>query len=61
MGGFHSQSGHGGFSVSPGEVDGVVRYIEQKEAHRRATSFEEEYRPFLKAYEVEYDERYLWD
>ena len=60
-GGFHGQSGYGGFSVSPGEVDSVVKYIEQQEVHHRATSFEEEYRRFLKAYEVEYDERFVWD
>ena len=61
LGGFHWQSGYGGFSVSPGEVDSVVRYIDQQEAHHKATSFEEEYRQFLKAYEVEHDERYVWD
>jgi putative transposase len=61
LGGFHWQGGHGGFSVSAGEVVSVVRYIEQQEEHHRAMSFEEEYRRFLKAYEVEYDERYVWD
>jgi putative transposase len=61
LGGFHWQSGYGGFSVSPSEVDSVVKYIEQQEEHHRATSFEEEYRGFLKAHEVEYDERYVWD
>jgi len=47
--------------VSPGEADGVVKYIEQQEAHHKAASFEEEYHRFLKAYEVEYDGRYVWD
>jgi putative transposase len=47
--------------VSAGEVASVVRYIEQQEEHHKAMSFEEEYRRFLKAYEVEYDERYVWD
>ena len=61
LGGFHWQSGYGGFSVSPGAVDSLVKYIEQQDAHHQATSYEEEYRRFLKAYEVEYDERYMWD
>jgi putative transposase len=61
LGGFHWQSGYGGFSVSPAEVDGVAQYIEQQEAHHRATSFQEEYRRFLERYEIEYDERYVWD
>ncbi len=61
MGGFHWQSGYGGFSVSPSELGRVVEYIEGQEAHHRSLSFQEEYRRFLKQYEVEYDERYVWD
>ena len=61
LGGLHWPSGYGGFSVSPCEVDSVVKYIDQQEAHHKAESFEEEYRRFLKAYEVEFDERYVWD
>jgi putative transposase len=61
MGGFHWQSGYGGFSVSPGEVEQVVDYIDQQEKHHRALSFQDEYRRFLKTYLVEYDERYVWD
>jgi putative transposase len=61
LGRFQWQSGYGGFSMSAREVDSVVRYIEQQEEHHKAMSFEEEYRRFLKAYEVEYDERYVWD
>ena len=59
LGGFHWQSGYGGFSMSPGELDSVVKYIEQQKAHHRATSFEEEYHRILKAYEIEYDECYV--
>ena len=61
LGGFHWQNGYGGFSVSPGDVDGLVQYIEQQETHHSATSFQEEYRRFLQRYEIECDERYLWD
>jgi len=61
LGGFHWQSGYGGFSVSPGEVQSVEQYIEQREAHHTVTSFQEEHRRFLKRYWVEYDERYVWD
>ena len=61
LGGFPWQSGYGGFSVSPGEVGSVAQYIERQEAHHQATSFEHEYRQFLKSYGVEYDERYVWD
>src|SRR6516225_906190 len=58
---FHWQNGYGGFSVSPAEVDAVAAYIEGQEEHHRVVSFQDEYRRFLKEYEVEYDERYVWD
>ena len=61
LGGFHGQSGYGGFSVSPTEVDSVVKYIEEQEKHHKTASFEEEYRRFLRAYEVEHDERCVWE
>ncbi len=61
LGGFHWQNGYGGFSVSPTELEQAVKYIEQQEAHHRSLSFQDEYRRFLKRYEVEYDERYVWD
>ncbi len=58
---FHWQSGYGGFSVSPAELGGLSEYIEQQEAHHTKLSFQDEYRQFLARYEVEYDERYVWD
>ena len=36
------------------------RYQEQAEHHRK-TTFQGEYRRFLKRYQVPYDERYVWD
>ena len=59
--GFYWQTGYCAFSVSQSGVMDVVEYIQwQKEHHRRKT-FQEEYREFLKRYEVTYDERYVWD
>jgi REP element-mobilizing transposase RayT len=58
---FHWQSGYGGFSVSPADVQEVVEYIEQQEAHHRAVTFQEEYRRLLKSHGIEFDERYVWD
>ena len=58
---FFWQNGYGIFSVNPSEIKTVVSYISnQKERHRTRT-FEEEFRAFLKKYNVEYDERYVWD
>jgi hypothetical protein len=39
----------------------VTRYIANQEEHHRRKSFQEEFREFLKKYEVAYDERYVWD
>jgi hypothetical protein len=36
-------------------------YIRNQREHHRVKSFQEELRAFLKAYEIEFDERYVWD
>jgi REP element-mobilizing transposase RayT len=58
---FHWQSGYGGFSVSPAEVEKVAEYIAQQETHHRAMSFQDEYRKLLESHGIEFDERYVWD
>ncbi len=58
---FYWQDGYGAFSVNPTEVDAVIKYISEQHEHHRKKTFQEEYRAFLKKYQVEYDERYVWD
>jgi REP element-mobilizing transposase RayT len=58
---FHWQNGYGAFSISQSEVATVKRYIRRQKEHHRRVTFQDEYRRFLAAYEVEYDERYVWD
>ena len=58
---FYWQNGYGAFSVNPSEVDRVIRYIENQHEHHRKKTFQEEYRAFLAKYNVEFDERYVWD
>lgn len=58
---FYWQDGYGAFSVNPSEVDVVIAYIENQKEHHKKISFQDEYRAFLKKYNVEYDERYVWD
>jgi REP element-mobilizing transposase RayT len=58
---FHWQGGYGAFSVSQSILEEVVRYIENQEEHHKRATFQDEYRAFLKAYGIEYDERYVWD
>lgn len=58
---FYWQRGYGSFSVNPAQIDVVVRYIENQAEHHKKKTFQEEYVAFLKKYNAEYDERYLWD
>ena len=58
---FHWQNGYGAFSVGQSGVDEVKAYIANQAKHHRVKTFEEEFRSFLKRYQVEFDERYVWD
>ena len=58
---FYWQDGYGAFSINPSEVDIVINYIASQHAHHKTKTFREEYRAFLKKYNVEYDEKYVWN
>jgi hypothetical protein len=58
---FHWQGGYAAFSVSQSNLKDVIAYIENQEEHHKRVTFQDEYRAFLHAYGVEYDERYVWD
>ena len=58
---FYWQDGYGAFSVNPSEVDTVINYIANQKEHHRKKTFQDEYRALLKKYQVDYDERYVWD
>jgi putative transposase len=57
---FAWQEGYGAFSYSKSHVNDVIRYIQNQEIHHRKESFLEEYKKTLKAFEVEWDERYIF-
>jgi REP element-mobilizing transposase RayT len=58
---FYWQRGYGAFSVSPSAIEIVKNYILNQEEHHKKRTFEDEYREFLIEFNVEYDERYVWD
>lgn len=58
---FYWQDGYGAFSVNPAEIKVVVRYIENQAAHHQQRDFQNEFRAFLHKYQVEFDEKYVWD
>lgn len=55
------QGGYGAFSVSRSQLEHVQAYIRNQREHHRVRSFQDEFRTLLKAYDIEYDERYVWD
>jgi REP element-mobilizing transposase RayT len=58
---FYWQNGYGAFSVSPSELEDVKKYIDAQHDHHHTKTFKEEFREFLRLYNVDYDERYVWD
>ena len=57
---FAWQGGYGGFSVCPSLHDKTKKYIENQEKHHKKMTFQEEYLLFLKEYNIEYNEKYVW-
>jgi putative transposase len=58
---FQWQAGYGWFSVSAKDTDQVVSYIQNQAEHHKTTTFQDEFRKFLETYQIDYDERYVWD
>ncbi|MCI0705572.1 MAG: IS200/IS605 family transposase [Planctomycetia bacterium] len=58
---FYWQHGYGAFSVSPEHVEAVKAYIANQEKHHKTETFQNEFRRLLAEYQIEYDERYVWD
>ena len=56
---FAWQEGYGAFSYSHSHLTKVINYIKNQENHHRRKTFSEEYKAFLKAFEVDFDDRYL--
>ena len=58
---FSWQGGYGAFSVSSSKVQVVTKYIQNQEQHHKKTSFKDELRKFFKEYNIDFDEKYVWD
>ncbi|MCX6151337.1 MAG: IS200/IS605 family transposase [Ignavibacteriales bacterium] len=56
---FAWQEGYGAFSYSHSHLSKVINYIKNQEQHHKKITFTEEYKSWLKAYNVEFDERYI--
>lgn len=58
---FSWQKGFGAFSYAKSQLSEVAGYISNQPKHHQKRTFREEYLEFLKRFEVEYDERYLFE
>ncbi len=58
---FQWQDGYGAFSYGRSQLNNVYQYIKNQEVHHRKHTFQEEYIELLKRFEIEYDEKYLFE
>ena len=58
---FEWQEGYGAFSYSQSQIQNVYSYIQNQEKHHAKKTFREEYLELLEKFEIEFDERYLFD
>jgi putative transposase len=58
---FYWQEGFGAFSYSKSQRNVVILYIQNQQKHHKKQSFKDEYMNFLKKFEVDFDEKYLFE
>lgn len=58
---FYWQEGYGAFSIGQSQVSRVITYIRNQKQHHAKQDFESEFRGLLRKYDLDYDERYVWD
>jgi len=58
---FNWQEGYGAFSYAHSQIENVYNYILNQEAHHKKKTFREEYLEFLDKFEIEHDEKYLFN
>lgn len=58
---FEWQEGYGAFSYSQSAVPNVISYIQNQKEHHRKISFKEEYKDFMRKFEIDHEDKYLFD
>jgi REP element-mobilizing transposase RayT len=58
---FSWQEGYGAFSYAHSQIEQVYNYILNQELHHHKKTFKEEYLDFLQKFEIEYDEKYVFE
>jgi REP element-mobilizing transposase RayT len=57
---FQWQEGFGAFSYSHSQLNNVIQYIANQKEHHKKHSFQEEYLAFLKSFEIDFKNEYLF-
>lgn len=58
---FKWQTGFGAFSYSHSQLSNVIKYIENQEEHHKTKTFKEEYIEFLKLFNIDFKNEYVFD
>lgn len=58
---FSWQEGYGGFSYSKAEIPSIINYINNQSVHHSKKTFTQEYVEMLNEFEVEYDDKYIFN
>lgn len=58
---FYWQAGYGAFSIGEAQIPAVRDYIERQKVHHQKRDYKDELRAICQRYNVEIDERYVWD
>ena len=57
---FSWQEGYGAFSYSRSQLPQVIQYVDKQKEHHEKKAFMEEYEDFLRHFEIEYNEQYIF-
>lgn len=57
---FEWQTGFGAFSYSHSQLTNVINYIQRQEDNHKTKTFKEEYIEFLKSFNIEFKDEYLF-
>ena len=58
---FEWQRGYGAFTYSKSQRENVIHYILNQEKHHHRESFRDEYLELLQKFDIDYDDRYLFE
>ena len=58
---FQWQEGFGAFSYSHSQLNNVIQYISNQKPHHKKQTFKDEYMTFLKSFEIDFKDNFLFD